>query len=88
MIKLIYTDRRGAGVIKTFSDIDQAGAVMERLRCEAAARDEAGRVVGEVFQLGPGDPGYGADGRQKWGWWTEGSPQSLAAAREGFSHSR
>lgn len=80
MIKVFYQDRKGAHCMRQFRDIEQAGPFLQTLRCEATAKDETGAVIGEVWLLKRGDPGYGVDKRRKWGYWFDpGRPLAATA---------
>lgn len=72
MIKVFYQDRKGAHCMRTFLDGKQVAPFIQKLRCEATAKDDTDNIIGEVWLLGPGDPGYGVDKRRKWGYWFDG----------------
>lgn len=69
MIKVFYQDKRGAHCMRALDTSDAAARFMAALRCEATAKDDTGRIVGEVYRL---DKANRLDRRRKWGWWVEG----------------
>lgn len=80
MIKVFYQDKHGASCMHAFSTSDAAAQFMATLRSEATAKDETGRIVGEVYRL---DKANRPDRRYKWGWWVEGGLACPALARGG-----
>lgn len=68
MIKVIYTDKRGASCMRAFGTSDEAAKFMAHLYCEATVIDEAGSEIGRVWRL---DPSERQDQRRKWGWLIE-----------------
>jgi len=49
MYQVNYLDRRGAGMMRTFSDVEKLQTFLSRLRRQATIRDESGRDVGYVW---------------------------------------